>query len=565
MQRGDDFPLNGGYREASPSSTSSAPAAVVPSHLRAGSVVEVFYRFTDDEGGYFPVAVLALGTTRPRIGRTDGWMPAVLAEDWPAVANGAGSSAFGATAEAAAARVRVRYTHPYWCNRRGHQLDEKDDKDMVVSVACRDVRVPPPPTWRESLSLVVVRWGDYHGPDAFKEAEWGPASATVTDKHVSALCDGALYTRIGPDYEVLSIFVECAADLARVQPAALAASLRGRHVAAAYFLWPTAFQDGQHDQGGMVGREAFFACMQGFETAGVPTRFPHPSQLYRTLLSKDWQPALCLAPQFCVPPTTIVNRAHVARDPRSAARGALDALAAVRATRDATKKERKKKREAAGADGGESPLPGLESAIPRGVVKLGFAWEAAHVVMWRGETQLATALERLSTQAGCEEVVLLVQDFVPNSLEARAYVVNGQIVHTVFTTFGETDADGYQVDFARKEREAALGAWLDGDEAAMAHLERRMRKLTRRWLAWLRCRSSEAVPAIRIDFLVKRRAPGKVDVHTLELTEAGFSMLGWRDGPTKVFDALAEACFEDEAAKFKDAAAAAIKRHRTWT
>ena len=42
-------------------------------------------------------------------------------------------------------------------------------------------------------------------------------------------------------------------------------------------------------------------------------------------------------------------------------------------------------------------------------------------------------------------------------------------------------------------------------------------------------------------------------------------MLGWRDGPTKVFDALAEACFEDEAAKFKDAAAAAIKRHRTWT
>ena len=142
MQRGDDFPLNGGYREASPSSTSSAPAAVVPSHLRAGSVVEVFYRFTDDEGGYFPVAVLALGTTRPRIGRTDGWMPAVLAEDWPAVANGAGSSAFGATAEAA--RVRVRYTHPYWCNRRGHQLDEKDDKDMVVSVACRDVRVPPP-------------------------------------------------------------------------------------------------------------------------------------------------------------------------------------------------------------------------------------------------------------------------------------------------------------------------------------------------------------------------------------------------------------------------------------
>ena len=42
----------------------------------------------------------------------------------------------------------------------------------------------------------------------------------------------------------------------------------------------------------------------------------------------------------------------------------------------------------------------------------------------------------------------------PSRAVARAYVVNGQIVHTVFTTFGETDADGYQVDFARKEREA---------------------------------------------------------------------------------------------------------------
>ena len=34
---------------------------------------------------------------------------------------------------------------------------------------------------------------------------------------------------------------------------------------------------------------------------------------------------------------------------------------------------------------------------------------------------------------------------------------------------------------------------------------------------------------------------------------------------TALFDALAEACVEDEAAKFKVAAAAAIKRHRSWT
>ena len=305
----------------------------------------------------------------------------------------------------------------------------------------------------------------------------------------------------------------------------------------------------------MVGREAFFACMQGFETAGVPTRFPHPSQLYRTLLSKDRSRRSASR--------AVLRAAHHDRQPRargahprSAARGAL-ALAAIRATRDATK-EKKKKREAAGADGGE-PLPGL-SRRSAGRRQAGVRVAAAHVDVARRDAARDGAGAarrrrgaRRSSSAG----------LVPNC-SRRARTSSTARSSTPSHDAGETDADGYQVDFARKEREAALGAWLDGDEAAMAHLERRMRKLTRR------CSRAalplvEAVPAIRIDFLVKRRAPGKVDVHTLELTEAGFSMLGWRDGPTKVFDALAEACFEDEAAKFKDAAAAAIKRHRTWT
>ena len=34
-------------------------------------------------------------------------------------------------------------------------------------------------------------------------------------------------------------------------------------------------------------------------------------------------------------------------------------------------------------------------------------------------------------------------------------------------------------------------------------------------------------------------------MHTLELTELGFSMLGWDDGPRLVFGALLESCFED--------------------
>ena len=70
-----------------------------------------------------------------------------------------------------------------------------------------------------------------------------------------------------------------------------------------------------------------------FETAGVCTRFPHPSQLYRTLLAKDWQPTLCLVPKFMIPPTVTVNRATIAASPARAATLTVDALAAVRACR----------------------------------------------------------------------------------------------------------------------------------------------------------------------------------------------------------------------------------------
>ena len=75
-------------------------------------------------------------------------MPAVLAEDWPAVANGAGSSA---ARRRGGERAALRYTHPYWY-RRGHQLDEKDDKDMVVSVRAATCASPAADVARVALA-----------------------------------------------------------------------------------------------------------------------------------------------------------------------------------------------------------------------------------------------------------------------------------------------------------------------------------------------------------------------------------------------------------------------------
>ena len=48
-------------------------------------------------------------------------------------------------------------------------------------------------------------------------------------------------------------------------------------------------QDGDADQCGMIHHTACFGAMRAMEAAGLPTRFPHASHLYDTLLAKDWQ------------------------------------------------------------------------------------------------------------------------------------------------------------------------------------------------------------------------------------------------------------------------------------
>ena len=60
------------------------------------------------------------------------------------------------------------------------------------------------------------------------------------------------------------------------------------------------------------------------------------------------------------------------------------------------------------------------------------------------------------------------------------------------------------------------------------------RALVATWLLWLRALATEVPPTLRIDLLLSRAGPGRAELHTLELTEAGFSLLGWRGGPAQV-------------------------------
>ena len=407
-----------------------------------------------DDGGYFPVATASAGTLRPRFGRTDGWMPARVEEDWPPL-----PPAPGVAPSPQSARVRVRHTHPFWSNRRGERLDPFDDRDMVVFILPADVRRPGQP-YQPALSILCVRWGGEQ--TQFNTDQWGAASASVSDEYIEAVLDQTLYRRLGPNYEVISAFVESGADMQKLQPSAIVQLMVGRHLCGLYFLWPVMAQDGGDiEQSGMVAQGAYFATMRCFEAAGVPTRFPHASQLYETLLAKDWQASMCLFSRLKIPPTVTVNRAAVVRSPRTAAGHVLSALAACRSMRYE-------------ADGVEPDcLRPVEGEVRKGVVKLGFAWEAAHVRIFRGESQLAEAMQGLVATPGVEAAALIVQvsladdcrrlpiaplpvaftriafvaqDYCKNHLEMRCFVINGRIEHIIYSTFERVDPDGYVSD-----------------------------------------------------------------------------------------------------------------------
>ena len=103
---------------------------------------------------------------------------------------------------------------------------------------------------------------------------------------------------------------------------------------------------------------------------------------------------------------------------------------------------------------------------------------------------------------------------------------------------------GKPSDFEQRGRAEAIEMWMDGDEAAMEAAEETARTLVARWGRWMRSVSSEAAPAVRMDFLVAHSGAGRADVHSLELTELGFCMLGWKEGPRAVMSALLESCLE---------------------
>ena len=327
---------------------------------KQGDAVEVFYRFEHDGSGdmgdsYFPVLTHDAGLINPRIGQTDSWQQATVLDDYDAARF---------DPEDRSTWVRVGMSARKWSNRKGVPLDLKDPNNTTVTFVPRDVRTPNHEA--PLVSFFVCRWGGpYPVPEHSDDGEfggWGDIGTCICDKYIRTFFN-VVYGKIGPRYEVYSCFVSQSADMAKLYGPTMSALMKGSVKAGLYFLWPVAWRDCNEGAQGYVEKHALMGAMRTMEASGIPTRHPHPSNLYHVFASKEWTSQLCLAKQFCVPCTTRVNRALILENPRKAAERAADAILALQRSKYGSTK--------------------YDETTIKGVAKLGYSWEA-QVRIWRG-------------------------------------------------------------------------------------------------------------------------------------------------------------------------------------
>eukprot|EP00913_Durusdinium_trenchii_P007467 g7019.t1 len=444
--------------------------------LRAGETVDVFHRYRQDPNGYFMVQHRTSGVLHPSVGKTDGWTTARVNANWDAQYYNPHDYQTW---------VEIQWTHPLWYNRRGHRLDVKNPS-MVTQ------RVMPE---QQPVNPVTEGAGG-----------WGATGSNPSDNYINAWED-VVFRMLGPNYEIVSAFIQNSDELGKLAPALLRHLLKGQHVAACYFMWPIAFQDG-HEFPAYVQREKLIELMVQMEAAGIPSRFPHESHLYKIFASKDrektpiwqesqahWTAQMCLHPLLKVPLTTMVARQAVASDP---AKAAIDAMQALKNLADARASWNRQLGQP------EKPYPN------KGVAKLGWSWEAMDVQAWRNKQELERALVSLVEQPGSMVDQIFVQEWY--------------------------------------DRQTAINMTFQSDEAAMADAEKQAEELVGRWLQWLQAQTHTMPTVVRMDIMARRLGPGKAAIATGELTELGGCFLGWPQGPQTVFSAMLRSCFKNTAA-----------------
>jgi len=487
---------------------------------------------------------VSCGKTRPRIGWTERWLPGTVVPGPPGVRQ---------------AQVSFRWDVRLWFDwASGEHIDTSDPASLLDVASASRIR-PRTTHWSlrdtpasatsgselgiggvpVSVSFIVFRWGAAKIPVQYDTHSWGRVEgSTVSGRCLQLFFNRSVVPRLGWDYEVLTVFVQHSDEFAGISAEFLTSICRGRHIVALYFLWPVQSQQTYGDKvtstAAYVEQGPCFDLVARMEAAGVPTRWPHHSQLWRCLACKEWVLATSIVPKYHVPLSARVSRSYIVQDPVKAASQALATLWKMQAVRRED-------------DSYSGPTfsdwePG---SAERCVAKLGYSYEGVDVKMCTGEAQLAEALYTMSTQPGYFNDCVHVQQRVHAvDLEARCFVVHGRVTDVLYTRFARIDSAGYVRDYEKAHSaNEAMQMWFENDQEAWHHAHEQIAALTRRWHAWLLCQSSEVTISTRIDYMLARVMPGRAEVWTGEIGEQGYSMGGI--DPAIVFNAVVDSISSD--------------------
>eukprot|EP00403_Amphidinium_massartii_P026316 CAMPEP_0178387544 /NCGR_PEP_ID=MMETSP0689_2-20121128/9128_1 /TAXON_ID=160604 /ORGANISM="Amphidinium massartii, Strain CS-259" /LENGTH=616 /DNA_ID=CAMNT_0020007911 /DNA_START=63 /DNA_END=1910 /DNA_ORIENTATION=+ len=467
------------------------------------------------------------------IGLSTGWVPATVAEDWRPVP--------GDKQPQVIVRLHGCFQDPYKVRMRQEFGDDREDLTPFRWTLPRSLvrKTSPPP--RLELSLLVVRWWDYWTVKATR----GGGSRTYNVNNEDMILDvlngpGSPHDHFGKEgrYQVVTAFVQSSLELGYISASHVKSLSRSRRKAAFYFLWPAQFfnldvirDDKLHMA--YVDEASLFPLMRRMEDLGIRSMWPHSSNFYRQVCSKNYLAEVSRShPHLRVPLTVSVDPTVWEQDQQAALSAAMEQLLVAKG------------------------LPLEEAAAFRGVAKRGFCWMGTHVQPFTGKAQLQKVLKELrGSDRGaqcyvqeridgtkCELRVICMRDMLSGP-EAMAQEI-------VWIEFKEPTVSGFQLASHRTvASDLVASRFCEGKTEAKTALELEAKALVSHWLKWIQEAGYSLPAACRFDFLVApKRIPAMrpnegggpppsepaLELWLVELTECGSSLCGLLAQPRTV-------------------------------
>jgi len=437
------------------------------------------------------------------VGLSTGWIPATVAEEW---SPGSGSDVL--------VLLRGVFADAY-------RKEPEPVRDMYWRVGRDRVRPMDTPLPTAELSLLIVRWWDYFNPKNRRSRSHNVANEEMLlDLVRGPGSPHAAFAATGT-YEVYSAFVRSAADLELVN-GTLLRSLRGRHRAGIYFLWPTQQPAVERRLAGAVEGGALLRLMERMEVGGVASAWPHRSDLYRQLAGKLWVPEVCRQrPDLHVPATVRVDLQAWRANSDAAVTSIIQELIASRS-------------------GDGRVAYSLDDF--RGVAKLGFSWMGEDVRAFTGKQELVKVLRGMLDDA-CSDLVCLVQERIENvdcefrlvccrDLARGPDAVTWELVRMKQKSVrSSTGSDSFSMaSHETMSAQEAARLFFGGKARALQATEDEVKRLGTMWLQWFRDQGyGTPGPAFRLDFIIANAAKSRgrsPQIWTVELCECGGSLCG---------------------------------------